>query len=160
MSMQVQRPSHRNGSVAVALGEAGGIVRRSFLVLAVPLSACVSHGGVHPLRPHDLATGPYQSVATAAFTGSLLYEAGCLVFRDEDNNVQLLPVWPFGSEFNGSLVIFHQPGKAEQRIVVGEEFQMEGQPVAWSALPSSTTEDFQRTCGSPPFAVSRVRPAN
>jgi hypothetical protein len=135
-------------------------MRRFVLALAGSLSGCVGHGGVHPLRTHDLATGPYQSVATAAFTGSLMYEAGCLLFRDDDNRVQLLPVWPSGSEFNGTFVIFHQPGRADQRVVVGEEFYIEGQPVAWSALPTTTTEDFQRACGSPPFAVSRIRPAN
>jgi len=158
--MTVQRSLRRNGSVAIALGGAGGVVRRSILAIAVPLSACVSHGGVHPLRPHDLATGPYQSVATAAFTGSLMYEGGCLLFRDEDSKVQLLPVWPFGSEFNGSLVTFHRPGKAEQRIVVGEEFQMEGQPIAWSGLAQPVTAQFQPQCPSQPFAVSKVRPAN
>ena len=134
-------------------------MRRSLIAVGVLLPACVSHGGVHPLRPQELATGPYQSVATAAFTGSLLYEGGCLLFRDDDNRVQLLPVWPYGSQFNGSLVTFHQPGKTEQRIVIGEEFQMEGQPVAWAVLPQPTSAQFQPQCGSQPFGVSRVRPA-
>jgi len=135
---------------------------RSFtLIIAALLCSCVNHGGgVHPLRPHDLATGPYQGVATAAFTGSLMYEGGCLLFRDEDNHMQLLPVWPFGSEFNGSLVTFHRPGKTEQRIAVNEEFQMEGRPVAWSALPGPMREQFQTQCPSEPFAVSAIRPAN
>jgi hypothetical protein len=89
-----------------------------------------------------------------------MFEGGCLLFRDDDNRVQLMPVWPYGSQFNGSLVTFHQPGKTEQRIVVGEEFQMEGQPVAWSALRASMSGQFQTQCPSLPFAVSRIRPAN
>src|SRR5262249_36804290 len=122
--------------------------------------ACASHS-VHPLRPQDLATAPYQSVATAAFTGTLLYEGGCLLFRDDGNRVQLLPVWPAGSVFNGTSVIFHQPGKAEQRVVVGEEFKMEGQPIAWPVLPAPTNAKVRRQGGaSPPFFVSRTRPAN
>ena len=129
--------------------------------LTLLASACANHaGGVHPLRPQDLATGPYQNVATAAFTGSLMYEGGCLLFRDDGNRVQLLPVWPDGSQFNGSLVTFHQPGKTERRIVVGEEFQIEGQPVAWPALPQPIAAQFHPQCPFQPFAVSRVRPAN
>jgi hypothetical protein len=132
----------------------------NYLRVQFETGCSASHGGVHPLRPQDLATGPYQSLATAAFNGSLMYEGGCLLFRDDENPVQLLPVWPYGSQFNGSLVTFHQPGKAEQRIVVGEEFQLEGQPVAWPALPQSTAAQFEGQCSSQPFAVSRVRPAN
>ena len=129
-------------------------------ILATALSAGASRGGVHPLRPHELATGPYQSVATASFTGSLSSDGDCLLFRDDDNHVQLLPIWPFGSEFNGSLVTFHRPGKAEQRIAVSEEILLEGQPIAWSALPEPMRAEFQTRCPSQPFAVSGIRPAN
>ena len=126
------------------------------------LSACAAtvSSAPHPLRPHDLATGPYQSVATTAYSGSLMYEGGCLLFRDEEGKVQVLPVWPYGSVFNGSFVTFHRPGKADQRFVVGEEIRMEGQPVAWSALSGPAYEPFQRQCGAPAFSVSGVRPAN
>ena len=125
------------------------------------LSDCMTNtGGPHPLRPHDLATGPYQSVATAAYTGSLMYEGGCLLFRDEADKVQVLPVWPYGSVFNGSFVTFHRPGKTDQRLVVGEEVQLEGQPVAWPVLAGPAYEPFQKQCGSPAFVVSRVQPAN
>ena len=135
-------------------------MRILMVTLTATLSGCVSHSGVHPLRPHDLATGPYQSVATAALTGSLLYEGSCLLFRDDENHVQLFPVWPVGSEFNGSLVVFHQPGKTEQRVVVGEEFLLQGRPATWSSLPGTTYEQFQAQCQSPPFIVSGVKPAN
>jgi hypothetical protein len=131
-----------------------------WLIAAISLSACASQG-VRPLRPEDLATAPYQSLVTDAYTGSLLYEGGCLLFRDDENRIQVMPVWPSGSIFNGTSVIFHQPGKSEQRVVVEEEFQIEGQPIAWNALAGPVYAQFQRQCGaSPPFFVSRVHPAN
>ena len=131
-----------------------------WLIAAISLSACASQG-VRPLRSEDLATAPYQSLVTNAYTGSLLYEGGCLLFRDDENRIQVMPVWPSGSLFNGTSVIFHQPGKSEQRVVVGEEFQIEGQPIAWNALAGPSYAQFQRQCGaSPPFFVSRVHPAN
>jgi hypothetical protein len=135
-------------------------MRRLAWFALVTLGGCVSNGGPHPLRPHDLATAPYQNLVTDAYTGTLMYEGGCLLFRDEDNKVQFLPVWPYGSAFNGTFVTFHQPGRAEQRIVVGEEFRIEGQPVAWPTLASPVYESFHRQCGSLAFAVSHVRPAN
>ena len=92
---------------------------------------------------------------TAALTGSLLYEGGCLLFRDEETAGRLMPVWPDGSVFNGTTLIFHQPGKAEQLVVVGEEVMIEGQPAVPVAGPSGTGR-----CGAQPFFVSRVRPAN
>ena len=135
-------------------------MRRLGLTGLLVLTGCVSHG-VHSLQPEDLATAPYQSVVTDAYTGSLLYEGGCLLFRDDMNKVQVMPVWPSGSVFNGTSVIFHQPGKSEQRVVVGEEFQIEGQPIASGALAGPSYAQFQRQCGaSPPFFVSRVHPAN
>jgi hypothetical protein len=135
-------------------------MRKLALVGLVAMSASVAASGPHPLRPHDLATGPYQAVATTAYTGTLMYEGGCLLFRDDENSVQFLPVWPYGSVFNGTFVTFHRPGRMEQRIVVGEEFQIEGQPVAWQTLSAPAYQPYQRQCGSPAFSVSRVRPGN
>jgi hypothetical protein len=135
-------------------------MRKLALLGLVAMSASVAASGPHPLRPHDLATGPYQAVATTAYTGTLMYEGGCLLFRDDENSVQFLPVWPYGSVFNGTFVTFHRPGRMEQRIVVGEEFQIEGQPVAWQTLSAPAYQPYQRQCGSPAFSVSRVRPGN
>lgn len=135
-------------------------MRKSVPLMLLLLSGCMSSHGVRPLRPQELATAPYQGVVTAAFTGSLLYEGGCLLFRDDQNRVQLLPFWPTGSVFNGTSVLFHQPGKADQRVVVGEEFMMEGQPPSWSAMSASSFEPFHRQCGAQPFFVSRITPAN
>jgi hypothetical protein len=115
---------------------------------------------VRPLRPLELAVAPYQETATAALTGSLMYEGGCLMFRDEKSAARLLPVWPLGTVFNGTSVIFHQPAKADQRIVLGEEFVIDGQPIAWSAFPAATYLPFEHQCAAPPFFVSRVRPAD
>jgi hypothetical protein len=125
----------------------------------VVLAGCVSHS-LHPLRPLEIATAPYNGVPTADLTGSLMYEGGCLLFRDEGNRVQLMPVWPDGSRFNGTSVTFHEPGKTEQRIIVGEEFVMAGQPLQWSRLPSPRSPIFARECGREPFAVLGVHPAN
>lgn len=123
------------------------------------LSSCATHG-VHPLTPQDLATAPYQSVATTALTGSLLYDGGCLLFRDDQETVQLMPVWPNGSIFNGTTLTFHQPGKSDQLIVVAAEIRIEGQPVQWSTLSAPAYGRIHRQCGYQPFFVSRVRPAN
>lgn len=134
-------------------------MRRTCLLLFTLLPGCMSHG-IRPLGLHDLATAPYQEVITAALTGTLMYEGGCLMFRDEASPARLLPVWPIGSEFNGTSVIFHEPGKADQRIMVGEEFLIQGQPFSWGALTAPTYVPFHAQCPVQPFYVSAVRPAN
>jgi hypothetical protein len=133
-------------------------MRKVLLMVPVLLLGCV-HSGVHPLRPQELATAPYRDTEIASLTGSLLYEGGCLLFRDDETKQHYLPVWPVGSEFNGTSVIFHQPAKAEQRVVVGEEFVMTGQPAQWSELAGSYYGRFEQQCGAQPFLVSGVRPA-
>lgn len=130
------------------------------LGLTLALGGCIGHGGVRPLRPLEIATAPYHQVATTALTGSLMYEGGCLLFRDEASGALLMPVWPDGSSFNGTAVLFHQPGKADQRVMVAEEFRMDGQALDWSSLFGEAYEPFQRVCAMPPFFVSRVRPAD
>jgi hypothetical protein len=123
------------------------------------LTGCASQG-VQPLRPLELATTPYQGIVTTGLTGSLMYEGGCLLFRDDGRRLHLFPVWPDGSIFNGTLVIFHEPGKADQRVAVAQEFLMEGQPVQWSSMPGQRIPLHQQKCGGQPFAVLGIRPAN
>jgi hypothetical protein len=89
-----------------------------------------------------------------------MYEGGCLLFRDDENRYRLVPVWPDGSTFNGTSVIYHEPGRADQRIVVGEEFLAEGQPLQWPRVPGQRIVLHQQRCGGAPFAVLGVRPAN
>jgi hypothetical protein len=127
--------------------------------MALLLSGCASNG-VQALRPLEILTAPYQGVITRALTGSLMYEGGCLLFRDEGDHFRLFPVWPNGSIFNGTSVTFHEPGKAEQQVVVGEEFLMQGQPVPWSRIPNPRIALYQQRCGGEPFAVLGVHPAN
>jgi len=134
-------------------------MRGSVLPALLVLSSCASRG-VHPLTPQDLVTAPYQRTVAAAHTGSLLYDGGCLVFRDDQETVQLMPVWPDGSVFNGTTLTFHQPGKSDQLIVVAQEIQIEGQPFEWSALSASAYGRVHQQCGGEPFFVARVRPAN
>jgi len=134
-------------------------MRRVALLTLLPLQSCATHG-VHPLSPQDLATAPYQSVVTAELTGSLLYEGGCLLFRDDDQTVQLLPVWPPGSEFNGTTLTFHSPGKSDQLVVIAQVLRIEGQPIQWSALSAPAFAPIHRQCAAPPFFVSRITPAN
>lgn len=137
-------------------------MRKVMLSAVLLLGACVSNtnGGVHPLRPLEIAMAPYQPTVTAALAGSLMYEGNCLLFRDEATKVYLMPVWPYGSSFNGTGLLFHQPGKTDQRIMVAEEFLMEGQPLQWSTLSGATYAPFLNQCGYQPFFVSSVRPAN
>jgi hypothetical protein len=135
------------------------MMRKTHLVAVMLLAGCVSHG-VRPLRPHELAVAPYQQTITSALTGTLMYEGGCLLFRDEASLAQLFPVWPVGSTFNGTSVIFHEPGKTDQRVLIGEEFTMSGQPIGWTTLASPAYLPFHNQCGAQPFFVSSVRPAN
>ena len=136
-------------------------MRKAGVMIAVLLGGCATHGNnVRPLRPLEIPIAPYQQIAATALTGSLMYEGGCLLFRDENSGALLLPIWPAGSTFNGTAVLFHQPGKADQRLMVAEEFHMDGQQVEWSGLTDPAYEPFQRTCAYQPFFVSRLRPAD
>src|SRR5258708_29239365 len=129
------------------------------IILALLIAGCASPG-VQPLRPLEIPTAPYNGITTTALTGTLMYEGGCLMFRDDDKRIRLVPVWPEGSSFNGTSALFHEPGKADQRIVVGEEFFMEGQPLQWLRVPGPRIVLHQRRCGGEPFAVLGIRPAN
>ena len=84
-------------------------MRKLMLTALAFLGACVSgtNGGVHPLRPLEIATAPYQPTVTAALAGSLMYEGNCLLFRDEASKAYVMPVWPNGSSFNGTGLLFH-----------------------------------------------------
>jgi hypothetical protein len=115
---------------------------------------------VHPLKPLEIVTIPYHGIASKGLTGSLMYEGDCLLFRDDGNHLQLMPVWPDGSTFNGTSVTFHEPGKAEQRIIVGEEFRMEGLPLQWTNVANPRARIFAQQCAREPFAVLGVHPAN
>jgi hypothetical protein len=129
------------------------------IIAALLLAGCASRA-VHPLRPLEIPTAPYNGIATTALTGTMMYEGGCLLFRDDRRVRQVVPVWPDGTVFNGTSVIFHEPGKAEQRLVVGEEFLMEGQPLQWRNVPGPRIVLHQQRCGGAPFAVLGIRPAN
>lgn len=134
-------------------------MKRRISVLLLMLGACGTPGP-HPLRPLEIATAPYRGIATSAFTGSLMYEGGCLLFRDDEKQLHLFPVWPDGTTFNGTSVIFHELGRADQRVVLNEEVLLEGQPVQWSSLPGPRIVLHRQRCGGTPFAVLGVRPAN
>jgi hypothetical protein len=136
------------------------MVRKVALLLVLSLAACEAQHGIRPLHPLELATSGYSETVTSAPTGSLMYERGCLLFREDRTGALVLPVWPDGSVFNGTSVIFHEPAKADQRIILGEEFVMEGQTVPWQAVSGTGYEPFRHQCAVNPFYVSRVRPAN
>jgi hypothetical protein len=133
---------------------------RSFLfALPAVLGACVSNG-VQPLKPLEIVTLRYSPTVTSSATGSLAYERGCLQFYDESGKQMLSPVWPDGTIFNGTSVVFHKPGRADQPIVLNQEFVLSGQPLTWSAVPGPRATEFQRQCGGTPFVVADVAPAN
>jgi hypothetical protein len=136
-------------------------MRLTWLAAMMFLGGCVSHNGVRPLRPLEIATAPYQQVATSAMTGTLMYEGGCLLFHDEGSGLNYMPVWPVGSTFNGTAVLFHKPGRADQWIAVAQELFIEGQPIGWPTLRSLTYQPFHHQCGGfSPFFISSVTPAN
>jgi hypothetical protein len=134
-------------------------MRSAGLLSFVLLAACASRG-VQPLKQQDLATAPFQDRITASLTGSLMDEGGCLLFREDETKTHYLPVWPIGSNYNGTSVVFHEPAKADQRLVIGEEFLMEGEPTQWARLDAAYYGRFSQQCRAEPFLVSGVRPAN
>jgi hypothetical protein len=137
-------------------------MRKAGLLALLVLAGCVSnHPGVRPLRPLEIATAPYQPLATTNLTGTLMYEGGCLLFRGEESGTLFLPVFPAGSSFNGNALLFHLPGKGDQWLAVAQELLIYGHPIEWQALGSSLYEPMLRQCGAyAPFFVANVRPAN
>jgi hypothetical protein len=137
-------------------GSIGAVALAAVLLVA----GCASnlHHGIRPLRPLELATGPYDGAIAASLTGSLMYEGGCLLFRPDGGQAALLPIWPNGSVFNGTSVIFHDPGKASQPIIIEQEVVIEGRSIGWAQLPGY--EPFESQCRVEPFLVSKVRPAD
>ena len=137
-------------------------MRKVGLLAVLVLSSCMSnHPAVRPLRPLEIATAPYQPLVTTALTGSLMYEGNCLLFRDEHTGAILMPVWPSGSSFNGTALLYHLPGKSDQWVTVAQEVLLSGQPIGWTTLGGPPYEPFQRQCGAyQPFFVSQVRPAD
>jgi hypothetical protein len=136
-------------------------MRKAGLISILLLGGCFGHTGIRPLRPLEIPLAPYREVATTALTGSMMYEGGCLLFHDEQSAAILKPVWPAGTTFNGSAVLFHQPAKADQWVTVAQEFLMYGQPLQWPTLGAPTYQPFHQECGAyRPFFVTSVRPAN
>ena len=137
-------------------------MRKAGLFALLVVAGCVSnHPVVRPLRPLENATAPYQTLATTTLTGTLMYEGGCLLFRDEESGTIFLPVFPTGSSFNGNALLFHLPGKGEQWLAVTQELLIYGHPIQWQDLVTPVYEPMQRQCGAyAPFFVANVRPAN
>lgn len=137
-------------------------MRKACLLALLMLGGCVGNQPkIRPLRPLEIATAPYQPVATSALSGSLMYEGGCLLFRDEPSGTLLLPVWPEGSSFNGTALLYHLPGKADQWLAVAQELLLSGQALQWRTLAGPAYVPIQHQCGAyPPFFVSAVRPAD
>lgn len=134
-------------------------MRKPLLLGLLLLTSCAPHV-IRPLRPYELATAPYHSGPAESMVGSLMHEGGCLLFRNDAGTKQVLPVWPIGSIFQESLVTFHRPGKADQRVAVAQEIVMTGQDADWSSLDAATYERFHHQCGSEPFFVTEIAPAN
>jgi len=118
-----------------------------------------STGGVHPLRPLDLPTASYlEGVEFESIVGSLTYDNSCLLFRSEGGEM-LLPVWPYGTVFNGTSLMFHRPGKTDQPLLVNEQIQIRGERLP-AGYVRSHFEDYRQRCGGAPFFVAAVRPAD
>ena len=157
------RSTSRRGKCSIEAPVARSVrplAKGAVLAAIALLPGCASslHHGIRPLRPLELATGPYDGVITASQTGSLMYEGGCLLFRVDGSQAPILPIWPNGSIFNGTSVIFHEPGKASQSIIIEQEIVIDGRPIGWDQLPGYVP--FQNQCRAQPFLVSKVRPAD
>ena len=126
---------------------------------ALLLAGCASNG-VQPLHPLEIATAPYSGIVRVSAAGSLAYEHGCLSFIDDKSGPMLFPVWPEGAIFNGTSLIFHKPGKADQPLVINQQFVISGYPLTWETLPGERAPLFQQQCGGIPFIVANIAPAN
>jgi len=137
-------------------------MRKVRLLAILVLGGCMSnHPAVRPLRALEIATAPYQPLVTTALTGTLMYEGECLLFRDDHSGIILMPVWPAGSSFNGTALLYHLPGKSDQWVEVSQEVLLSGQPIGWTTLGGMSYHPLQRQCGAyAPFFVSQVRPAD
>lgn len=137
-------------------------MRKAGLIVMLVLGGCMNdHPRIRPLRPLEIATAPYQDVATTALTGTLMYEGGCLLFRDEPSRALLMPVWPAGSSFNGTALLYHLPGKSDQWVAVSQEVLLYGQPLQWPTLAGIPYQPIHLQCGAyQPFFVTAVRPAD
>lgn len=137
-------------------------MRKAGLLLLLALGGCMhNEPKIRPLRPLEIATAPYQPMATTALAGSLMYEGGCLLFRDEGSGALLMPVWPAGSSFNGTSLTYHLPGKADQFVAVAQQELIYGQPLEWGKFGEGFYLPFEHQCGAyAPFFVTNVRPAN
>jgi hypothetical protein len=134
-------------------------MRLVLFALPMLLVGCAS-SGVHPLEPLEIPIVGYSPAVTASASGTLAYEHGCLLFVEDGGKQIVAPVWPDGTIFNGTAVIFHRPGRADQPVVLNEEFVISGQPLTWSNVPAAHATQFERQCGHSPFAVAEVAPAN
>lgn len=136
-------------------------MRKAIVLLVLIAQGCTTYTGNHirPLRPLEIPLAPYQWTSTAALTGSLAYDGGCLMFRGDEPTAWLLPVCPNGTIFNSTALMFHVPGKTDQPIAITQEIHVQGQP-AGAAAASPYLDRFRSRCGGEPFVVSAVQPAN
>jgi hypothetical protein len=137
-------------------------VKRLFLLIAAGACAsCVANGSsVRPLRPLEIAVAPWHDGGTDQVLGALQYEGSCLLVREDVSGRLLHPVWPIGTTFNGTSVMFHRPAKADTRVVIPEETFFTGTVTNWASLPELASRPFETTCGALPFLVTTVTPAN
>jgi hypothetical protein len=134
-------------------------LRKAAVLALLALASCSTvRPAFRPLRPLAIATMPYQWTATTAMTGTLLYEGGCLLFHDEAGGALYVPVWPYGTVFNGEAVVMHVPGKVDEPVQIAQELVLYGRPLAPPLAPSIAP--FERQCDEPPVGVVGVRPAD
>lgn len=135
-------------------------MRKLALAAALVLGGCVSQGGIRPLLPYEIATLPYRTGNTTEQLGSLTYESGCLLFRPDDGGARLLPVWPEATTLEETMLTFHEPGKADERIVTGQEVVLDLIPLDWESLDPVRFARFRQQCDYQPVFVTDVAPAN
>lgn len=155
-----QRWNRSNGSASPS--RFGSLAFPGCVYAALLLAGCETpqNEPVRPLHPLELAMSTYDGNISEQLTGTLAYEDDCLLFRNDEAGPMLTPIWPNGTTFDGTALIYHEPGRVDQSLVVAQHFRMGGRRVTWQQLSAPVYQPFQNQCRGQPFLVSEVRPAD
>lgn len=106
--------------------------------------------------PKPIPTYPHSGIFVSQFTGRLLYEKDCLLFRTSRGQHFVL-IWPEGSSFDGRRITVAIPGRAPKTLTVGRTATIAGSAQDWENVPPSPAlGDTPRRCAASPYFVVEV----